>query len=54
MHPSKLEAQLFGQESGVSQSGNDSTPGLFQASAMGTLFLDEVVDLPLVVQGETA
>jgi len=50
MHPSKLEAQLFGQESGVSQSGNDSTPGLFQASAMGTLFLDEVVDLPLVVQ----
>ncbi len=50
MHPSKLEAELFGQESGVSQNGNDSTPGLFQASEKGTLFLDEVVDLPLVVQ----
>ncbi|WP_186670541.1 sigma 54-interacting transcriptional regulator [Sporosarcina sp. BP05] len=50
IHPSKLEAELFGQESGVSQNGNDSTPGLFQASEKGTLFLDEVVDLPLVVQ----
>ncbi|MBO0600294.1 sigma 54-interacting transcriptional regulator [Sporosarcina sp. E16_3] len=50
IHPSKLEAELFGQESGVSQDGNDSTPGLFQASEKGTLFLDEVVDLPLVVQ----
>lgn len=50
MHPSKLEAELFGQESGVSQNGNDSTPGLFQESEKGTLFLDEVLDLPLVVQ----
>ena len=50
MHPSKLEAELFGQESGVSQNGNDSTQGLFQASEKGTLFLDEVADLPLVVQ----
>lgn len=50
MHSSKLEAELFGQESEVSQSGNDSTQGLFQASAQGTLFLDEVADLPLVAQ----
>ncbi|MBO0586393.1 sigma 54-interacting transcriptional regulator [Sporosarcina sp. E16_8] len=50
IHPSKLEAELFGQESGASQNGNDSMPGLFQASEKGTLFLDEVADLPLVVQ----
>ncbi|MEK4715168.1 MULTISPECIES: sigma 54-interacting transcriptional regulator [Sporosarcina] len=50
MHSSKLEAELFGQESEVSQSGNGSTQGLFQESAQGTLFLDEVADLPLVVQ----
>lgn len=50
IHPSKIEAELFGQESGVSRNGNDSTPGLFQASEKGTLFLDEVADLPLVVQ----
>lgn len=50
IYPSKLEAELFGQESGVSQNGNESTPGLFQESEKGTLFLDEVADLPLVVQ----
>ena len=35
MDPSKLEVELFGQESGVSQNGNDSTQGLFQESEQG-------------------
>jgi PAS domain S-box-containing protein len=50
MQPSKLESELFGQESAFSQNGNGSTPGLFKESEKGTLFLDEVADLSLVVQ----
>ena len=35
MHPAKLESELFGQESGVSENGNDSTQGLFKESEQG-------------------
>jgi PAS domain S-box-containing protein len=51
MDPATLEMELFGQESGTSEFGyTESTHGLFIESEQGTLFLDEVADLPLVVQ----
>jgi DNA-binding NtrC family response regulator len=32
--------------------GNDATPGLVEAAGAGTLFIDEVADLPLALQGK--
>ena len=46
IHPSTLEAELFGQNDGK----DNVKDGLFIEAQNGTLFLDEIADLPLVIQ----
>jgi two-component system nitrogen regulation response regulator NtrX len=52
MRPERMEPELFGIEAGVD--GADSPPkiGTFEQAHTGTLFLDEVADMPLETQGK--
>ena len=46
-----LESELFGYEKGAfTGAGSDGKPGKFELAHQGTLFLDEVGDLPLEMQ----
>lgn len=47
--PSAMEKELFG-ESGRYDSNKPIKPGLFEEAVSGSIFLDEVTDLPLTVQ----
>src|SRR5215467_1855136 len=47
-----LEAELFGFEAGAFTDARRAKPGLFEVAAGGSLFLDEVDALPLVLQGK--
>ena len=47
-----LEAKLFGYERGAFTGAREPKAGLFQAANRGTLFLDEVGDLPLELQAK--
>jgi PAS domain S-box-containing protein len=48
-----LESELFGYESGAfTGASKKGKPGLFELAQHGTLFLDEVADLPLPLQGK--
>ncbi|HEX6134943.1 MAG TPA: sigma-54 dependent transcriptional regulator [Longimicrobiales bacterium] len=47
-----LEAELFGYEKGAFTDARASKPGLFEAADGGSLFLDEIGDLPLDLQAK--
>ena len=52
MRPERMESELFGIEAGAE--GPDSLPkiGTFELAHNGTLFLDEVADMPIETQGK--
>ncbi|MEZ4226051.1 MAG: sigma 54-interacting transcriptional regulator [Polyangiaceae bacterium] len=49
---SLIESEMFGYERGAFTGATGAKPGLFELADGGSLFLDEVGDLPLAVQGK--
>lgn len=49
---SLFESELFGHMKGAFTGATDNKPGLFEAAHGGTIFLDEVGELPLTVQAK--
>jgi DNA-binding NtrC family response regulator len=47
-----LESQLFGSHSGSASGVNSEQPGIFRNAGEGTVFLDEVSQLPMGIQAE--
>jgi transcriptional regulator of acetoin/glycerol metabolism len=51
--PTELaEAELFGYRRGAFTGANADSPGLFRSAAGGSLFLDEILDLPMALQAK--
>jgi Nif-specific regulatory protein len=48
--PSLIESELFGHEKGAFTGAHGTRPGRFELAADGTIFLDEISDLPAVTQ----
>ena len=49
---SLIESELFGHERGAFTGATSARPGLFEAGDGGTVFLDEIGELPLAVQSK--
>jgi DNA-binding NtrC family response regulator len=47
-----IESELFGHERGAFTGATDRRPGKFELATGGTVFLDEIGELPLAVQGK--
>lgn len=47
-----LEAELFGYEKGAFTGANSTKPGRFEDAHLGTIFLDEIGELPLTLQSK--
>lgn len=47
-----LEAELFGYEKGAFTGANGTKPGRFEDAHLGTIFLDEIGELPLALQAK--
>ncbi len=45
-----LESELFGYRKGAFTGAAETRPGLFQAADKGSLFLDEIAEMPLAMQ----
>lgn len=50
--PTLIESELFGYEKGAFTGANKAKDGLFQAASGGTIFLDEIGELPLEMQAK--
>jgi two-component system, NtrC family, response regulator AtoC len=50
--PTLMESELFGYEKGAFTGATKSKAGLFQAADSGTIFLDEIGELPLEMQAK--
>jgi transcriptional regulator with GAF, ATPase, and Fis domain len=49
---STLEGELFGYERGAFTGAVQAKPGLFESATTGTVFLDEIGDMPLTTQAK--
>jgi len=49
---SLLESQLFGHERGAFTGANQTKPGLLESTDQGTVFLDEIGEMPLSIQAK--
>src|SRR5258708_2081165 len=50
--PTLIESELFGDEKGAFTGANKSKEGLFQSANAGTIFLDEIGELPQEMQAK--
>ncbi|HWP68597.1 MAG TPA: sigma-54 dependent transcriptional regulator, partial [Rectinemataceae bacterium] len=50
IHSELVESELFGHEKGAFTGADARKPGLFELAGRGTIFLDEIADMPLQLQ----